>query len=251
MLVVVEDGDVELLHEPFLDLEAAGCRDVLEVDAAEARRHQLHRADDLLGVGRVQAEREGVHAGELLEQAALALHHGHRGPRADVAEAEHRGSVGDHRDGVALDRVLEGLVFVVGDRQADAGDAGRVDHREVVAGLQGMLVGLFDLAADVEQECAIGNVDHLGPFDGVDRRDDLVPVLPPGGVDDDVTKALTGVGLDDVNGHHDAAGLADRARRAAEDALVVVELHADRQAVLRAWGCAHFSGSSVVGGRGS
>ena len=37
VLVVVEDGDVELLLEPLLDLEAARRGDVLEVDAAEPR----------------------------------------------------------------------------------------------------------------------------------------------------------------------------------------------------------------------
>src|SRR5690606_6821223 len=35
VLVVVEDGDVQLLAQPGLDLEAAGGGDVLEVDAAE------------------------------------------------------------------------------------------------------------------------------------------------------------------------------------------------------------------------
>jgi hypothetical protein len=53
------------------------------------------------------------------------------------------------------------LSGVVGDRQAHARDAGRVGHREVVAGLQRMLVVLFDLAAHVQQERAIGGVDHL------------------------------------------------------------------------------------------
>src|SRR5215218_5530425 len=50
VLVVVEDGDVEGLLEPVLDLEAARGGDVLEVDAAEGRRHQFDRADDLVGV---------------------------------------------------------------------------------------------------------------------------------------------------------------------------------------------------------
>ncbi len=169
VLVVVEHRDLELLHQPLLDLEAARRGDVLQVDAAEAGRHQPDRADDLVGVGRVQADREGVHAGELLEQAALALHHGHRRLRADVAQAQHGRAVGDDGDGVALDRVLEGLVLVVGDRQADPGDAGRVDHREVVPGLERLLVGLFDLAADVQQEGAVGRVDHLGAADRADR----------------------------------------------------------------------------------
>ena len=136
VLVVVEHRDIELRLEAILDLEAARRRDVLEVDAAEGRRDQLDVAHDLVGVGRVEADREGVDAGELLEQAALALHHRHRRARADVAEAEHRRAVGDDRHRVALDRVLEGLVLVFGDRLADARHARRVGHREVVARLQ-------------------------------------------------------------------------------------------------------------------
>ena len=100
MLVVVEDRDVEPLLEPALDLEAARRRDVLEVDAAEARREPHDRLDDLVDVGGVQADRHGVDAAELLEQHRLALHHRHRGRRPDVAEAEHGGAVGDHGDGV-------------------------------------------------------------------------------------------------------------------------------------------------------
>ena len=44
---------------------------------------------------RVDLEVEDVDVGELLEQAGLALHHRLAGERADVAEAEHRGAVGD------------------------------------------------------------------------------------------------------------------------------------------------------------
>ena len=104
VLVVVEDRDVERLLQPPLDLEAARRRDVLEVDAAERRRDALDDPHDLVDVGRVQAQREGVDAGELLEQHRLALHHRHRRLRADVAEPEHGGAVGDDRDRVALDR---------------------------------------------------------------------------------------------------------------------------------------------------
>ena len=104
VLVVVEDRDVELGAQPPLDLEAARRRDVLEVDAAERRRRRLHERDDLVDVLGVEAERERVDAGELLEQQRLALHHRHRRLRADVAEAEHGRAVGDDGDGVALDR---------------------------------------------------------------------------------------------------------------------------------------------------
>ena len=108
VLVVVEDGDVELASQPALDLEAARRGDVLEVDAAEPGGDRLDDRDDLLGVLRVQAERPGVDPGELLEEHRLALHHRHRGRRADVAEPEHRGAVGDDGDRVLLDRERRG-----------------------------------------------------------------------------------------------------------------------------------------------
>ena len=126
VLVVVEDRDVEQLAQPCLDLEAAGRGDVLQVDAAVHRGEDLHRPDDLLGVLGVQADGPGVDAGEPLEQRGLALHHRQRGRRAEVAEAEHGGAVGDDRDGVALDGQPAGVGRVVGDGLADPGDAGGV-----------------------------------------------------------------------------------------------------------------------------
>src|SRR5699024_3687085 len=60
VLVVVEDGDVQLLLEPGEDLEAAGSGDVLEVDAAVDRGDRPDDADDLLGVGGVEADGPGV-----------------------------------------------------------------------------------------------------------------------------------------------------------------------------------------------
>ena len=46
--------------------------------------------------------------GEVLEQQRLALHHRQGAGRADVAQAEHRGAVGDDGDGVLLDGELVG-----------------------------------------------------------------------------------------------------------------------------------------------
>ena len=212
VLVVVKDGDVELPLQALLDLEAARRGDVLEVDPPEARRHQLHGAHDLVGVLGVEADREGVDARELLEQARLALHHRHRRRRADVAQAEHRRAVGDDRHGVALDRVLRRLVGVVADRDAHARHARRVHHREIVARLQRVLVVLFDLAAHVQQEGAVGRVDHLHAGDRLDRLEDPAPVFAVGRVHHDVSDAGARVGLDQIDSRHHAAGLADRAR---------------------------------------
>ena len=119
--------------------------------------------DDLVDVLRGQAEREGVDAGELLEQQRLALHDGHRRLRPDVAEPEHRRAVGHDGDRVALDREGPGRARVLVDRLRHARDARRVGHREVVAGLDRHLRRDVDLAAQVQQERAVGDAATLTP----------------------------------------------------------------------------------------
>ena len=90
VLVVVEDGDVALFLELALDLKAAGRGDILEVDAAEASRRCCTTVCTNSSTSlRLDAQREGVHIAEGLEEHALALHDRHTGLGADVAEAEH------------------------------------------------------------------------------------------------------------------------------------------------------------------
>ena len=55
-----------------------------------------------------------------LEQHAFAFHHRFAGERADVAQPQHRGAVGDHRDQVAARGHLAGRVRVLGDRLSQA-----------------------------------------------------------------------------------------------------------------------------------
>ena len=74
---------------------------------------------------------EHVDAGEFLEQDRLAFHHRLAGERADVAEPEHRGAVGDHRDEVGARGQFGGLRRIGGDRLAGGGDAGRIGERQV------------------------------------------------------------------------------------------------------------------------
>ncbi len=98
MLIVVEDRDLHALAQLALDVEALRRLDVLEVDAAEGGLKRGDDLDQLVGVELVQFDVEYVDAGELLEEAGLALHHRLAGERADVAEAEHRGAIGHDRD---------------------------------------------------------------------------------------------------------------------------------------------------------
>jgi hypothetical protein len=132
------------------------------------------------------------------------------------SETEHGAAVGHDRHGVALDRVLVGLAGVLGDRGADAGDARRVRHREVVAGAQRVLVVLLDLAADVHQERAVGGVDHLRAVDPLDGRDHRIAVLLAGRVDRDVAHRVRVVDRDQVDEADRRPGLTDRTRHAAQ-----------------------------------
>ena len=87
--------------------------------------------DHLFRVGLGELDVEHVDAGELLEQARLAFHHRLAGERADVAEAEHGGAVGDDGDEIAARRKRARLGRIGGDRVAGGGDAGRIGEREI------------------------------------------------------------------------------------------------------------------------
>ena len=135
MLVVVEDGDVALGLQLLLDLEAPGRRDILQVDAAEGSGEQIYGVDELVHILGLDAQRDGIHAAEGLEQHALAFHNGHAGFGADVAEAQNGGSVGDDSAQVMAQGQVVTLIDVLLDLQARLGHAGRIGQGQVVLGL--------------------------------------------------------------------------------------------------------------------
>jgi hypothetical protein len=152
VLVVVEHRDVQPLLEPLLDLEAARSGDVLEVDATEARREPHDRLDDLVDIGRVEADRDGVDAAELLEQHGLALHHRHRRARPDVAEPEHGSAVRDDCHRVRGPGVVAVQRRVLGDRLAHPGDTRGVSQGQLDGTVQRDRRRDLHLAAGVQLE---------------------------------------------------------------------------------------------------
>ncbi len=168
VLVVVEDRDRQLPLEGLLDLEALRCLDVLEVDAAEGRLEELHRTDDLGRISRIDLDVEDVDVGEALEQDALALHHGLAGERADVAEAEDRGAVGDDGHQIALGGVAVRVLGPPLDLETGNGDTGRVGERKIALGharLAGDDLELPLAAVLVVVEC-VSISDHHGQSPG-------------------------------------------------------------------------------------
>jgi len=140
VLVVVHDGNVQLVAQPRLDLEAFGGLDVLEVDAAEGGGDGPHGAHEGVGVGLGHLDVEGVDAGEGLEQHTLPLHYGFGGQRADIAQSEYGRAVRHDGHEVALARVVVDLLRRLGDDARGNGHAGRIGQRKVVlraVGLRG------------------------------------------------------------------------------------------------------------------
>ena len=230
-----------------LDLEAARGRDVLEVDAAEGRGDQLDRLDDLVGVLSGEADREGVDSGELLEQHRLALHHRHRRLGPDVAQPEHGAAVGDDRDRVLLDRVLEGLGAVGVDVLAYTGNAGRVGHREVVTRLQ-------RVPCCAARSCRRGASASCGrrsraPWrpGRANRSQDPLPVLAVLGVDRELAHplSLAAGARHEIHALQLPARLSDRSGQFSERLLARVELDPDRDAVLGATAMAAIESDSA------
>jgi hypothetical protein len=131
VLVVVEDRNVHQLAQALFDDEALGSLDVLKVDAAERGAEIAHAVDEGVRVLGVDLEIDGVHVGEALEENGLALHHRLGGQRAEIAEAENRRAVRDHRHHVGAGGVVEGERRVLGDGQHRNRHARRIGERQV------------------------------------------------------------------------------------------------------------------------
>ena len=85
----------------------------------------------LSGSRLVDFDVEDVDAGEFLEQHALAFHHRLGGQRADIAQAQHGGAVGDDGHQVAARRVFIGVGRIDDDFFARRRHARRVGQRQV------------------------------------------------------------------------------------------------------------------------
>ena len=134
MLIVVEYRNIQCLLQPLFDLKAAGRADVLQIDAAESGSDPGDGFDDLLRILRVQADGDRVHPAKLLEENSLSFHDRHGGMGADVAQAQNRGTVGDHRDGVRLHRIGIGGFPVLCDYLAGLCHARCIGQCQILSG---------------------------------------------------------------------------------------------------------------------
>lgn len=69
---------------------------------------------------------------------------------AKIAQSQNGAPVADDCQAIFLDRQGEGVLFITGNRPADARDAGGVDEREIVAALERRATVNGNLAALVQ-----------------------------------------------------------------------------------------------------
>jgi len=235
VLVVVEHGDVELGAQAVLDLEAARRGDVLEVDTGEDGCDRLDMGDDVVHRMGVQADRERVDVREALEEGGLALHHRHRGERPEIAQTQDRGAIGDHGDGVALDGQAAGVLRILRDRLDHPRHAGGVDHGEVVAVADRQLRLDGELAAEVGEEGAVGDLAELDSLEPAQLIDDLHRMVVARGEHGDVRAHALGAGGGDVESGDRGVTALDAAGDVADRGGTGGELESDRDGVTHGW----------------
>ena len=173
VLVVMHHRDVHLFAQGLLDNEAFGRGDIFQIDAAEAGFHQRHGIDEGFRVFGVEFEIDRIHIGETLEQDGLAFHHRLRRERAQIAEAQDRSAVGNHRHEVGPCGIARRILGIGGNRLDRGRNARRIGQRQIALGRHGLARNDLDLTGTdrfvIEQrfarvETVLLFVGHACPF---------------------------------------------------------------------------------------
>ncbi len=131
MLVVVHDGDLQLLLQFFFYVKTFRRLDVFQVDAPECGFQGFDDLYEFFRVGFVDLDIEYVDIGENFKQDAFSFHDGLSGFRADIAKPQYGRPVADHRHQVSLGRVFINVFLVVGYFETGFCHAGRIGEGEV------------------------------------------------------------------------------------------------------------------------
>ena len=214
-----------------LDLEAAGRRDVLEVDAAEARRDRATRVHDLVDASVV--ERHIGHASippNSLNRIAFPSITGSAasGPMFPSPST----AVPSVTTATAFCLIVRFQAFSGSSAIArrDARDTGRIGHREVVARLERHLRDDLELPAEMDQEGPVRDVLDLDAVecpDGLDDPCDVALVVCEHG---HVTDLLPVLDADEVDRIEQPAGTGDRLGQQRKRSRPVLEVDAQGRA---------------------
>ena len=131
VLVVVHDGDVELLLQTTLNFKAFRSLDILKVYATERGGYGLHGSDETLRILLVDLNVKGIHTGINFKKEALSFHYRLSAHGTDVAQSEHGCTVGDDCHQVSLVGIAVGIGGCFLDFQTGFSHTRTVSQRKV------------------------------------------------------------------------------------------------------------------------
>ena len=146
VLIVVEYRDFATFAQFAFDIEALRRFDVFEVDTTESR---FQRSDDVyqfLRVFFIDFDIEYINTGEFFEQYAFAFHHGFTGQCADIAQAQHCCTVGNHGNQIAFGSVFVGSLRIGMDFHTRSGYARRERRFCPARGIRGTAGRLLSMS---------------------------------------------------------------------------------------------------------
>ena len=138
VLVVVEYRNPHGFAKSLFDLKAVGGFDVFEVDATECGLEQLAEFDDLFGIVAVDFDVEDIDIGKALEENSFAFHDRLASESADIAQAEHRGSVAQDGDQISAAGVFESILRILLDFETRHGHTRRVGQTKIALRAAGL-----------------------------------------------------------------------------------------------------------------
>ena len=113
VLIIMENRNIANLLQLLFNLKAAWCRNVLEINTAEAACKKGNCLHDIIRILRTDAERNRIDITERLEQCALAFHNRHTSLRSDIAKTKHCRTIGYNGNRIPASREVIGLVDIL------------------------------------------------------------------------------------------------------------------------------------------
>ncbi len=131
VLVIVEDRNIHAFAQLLLNVEALRRFDIFEVDTAKRGFQGRNHIDKFIRIEFIDFNVEHVDPGEFLKQNAFTFHHRFAGQCANIAQAQHRRTVGNNRNQVAARGVFVGCQRVLFNFKTRCSHARRVGQRQV------------------------------------------------------------------------------------------------------------------------
>ena len=132
----MEDRNLHPFAQLAFHFEAFRRLDVFQIDAAKSGFQAGDDVHQLVRVGFIDFDVEHIDTGKFLEQHRLAFHYRLGGQRADIAQAQHGGAVGDDAHQIGTGGKAAGIERVGDDFFAGSSHTRGVGQRQIALGHQ-------------------------------------------------------------------------------------------------------------------